>query len=61
MSDMEGSELALVTRVGSSERGQRTSFKIVCCNFCKGLFLKAANEEESVNTLYAQSNQKTVP
>ena len=37
MSDMEGK----VTRVGASERGQRTSFKIVCCNFCKGLFLKA--------------------
>ena len=38
MSDIEGK----VTRVGASERGQRTSFKIVCCNFCKGLFLKAA-------------------
>jgi len=37
MSDIEGK----VTRVGVSERGQRTSFKIVCCNFCKGLFLKA--------------------
>ena len=37
MSDIEGK----VTRVGASERGQRTSFKIVCCNFCKGLFLKA--------------------
>src|SRR6266536_3064173 len=67
MSDMEGK----VTRVGASERGQRTSLKIVCCNFCKGLFLKAgwrwvdrnyekkapgsAIEEELVNTLYAQS------
>ena len=74
MSDMEGK----VTRVGASERGQRRSFKIVCCNFCKGLFLTAgwrwvdrnygkekasrsAIEEESVNTLYAQSNQKVVP
>jgi hypothetical protein len=38
MSDIEGK----VTRAGASERGQRTSFKIVCCNFCKGLFLKAA-------------------
>jgi hypothetical protein len=38
MSDIEGK----VTRVGASERGQRRSFKIVCCNFCKGLFLKAA-------------------
>ncbi len=38
MSDIEGK----VTRVGASERGQRTSFKIVCCNFCKRLFLKAA-------------------
>ena len=70
MSDIEGK----ATRVGTSERGQRTSFKIVCCNFCKGLFLKArsrwvdrkeealspAIEEESVNTLYAQYNQKTV-
>src|SRR6266403_5233803 len=37
MSDIEGK----VTRVGASERGQRRSFKIVCCNFCKGLFLKA--------------------
>ena len=37
MSDVEGK----VTRVGASERGQRTSFKIGCCNFCKGLFLKA--------------------
>ena len=38
MSDIEGK----VTRVGSSEREQRTSFKIVCCNFCKELFLTAA-------------------
>jgi hypothetical protein len=38
MSDIEGK----VTRAGASERGQRRSFKIVCCNFCKGLFLKAA-------------------
>jgi len=38
MSDIEGK----VTRAGASERGQRTSFKIVCCNFCKGLFLEAA-------------------
>jgi MFS family permease len=38
MSDIEGK----VTRVGASERGQRTSFKIGCRNFCKGLFLKAA-------------------
>ena len=38
MSDIEGK----ATRVGASERGQRTSFKIVCCNFCKGLFLMAA-------------------
>ena len=37
MSDIEGK----ATRVGASERGQRTSFKIGCCNFCKGLFLKA--------------------
>ena len=37
MSDIEGK----VTRAGASERGQRTSFKIGCCNFCKGLFLKA--------------------
>src|SRR5437899_849677 len=37
MSDIEGK----VTRAGASERGQRRSFKIVCCNFCKGLFLKA--------------------
>ena len=36
MSDIEGK----VTRAGASERGQRTSFKIGCCNFCKGLFLK---------------------
>src|SRR5207249_11961509 len=74
MSDIEGK----VTRAGASERGQRRSFKIGCCNFCKGLFLKAgwrwvdrnygkekaslsAIEEESVNTLYAQSNQKAVP
>jgi hypothetical protein len=57
MSDIEGK----VRRVGASERGQRTSIKIVCCNFCKGLFLKAAIEEELVNTLYAESNQKTVP
>jgi hypothetical protein len=38
MSDIEGK----ATRAGASERGQRTSFKIVCCNFCKRLFLKAA-------------------
>ncbi|HEY5445851.1 MAG TPA: hypothetical protein VIJ87_15560, partial [Pyrinomonadaceae bacterium] len=38
MSDIEGK----MTRAGASERGQRTSFKIVCCNFCKGLFLEAA-------------------
>ena len=38
MSDIEGK----VTRVGASERGQRTSFKIVCWNFSKELFLKAA-------------------
>ena len=38
MSDIEGK----VTRAGASERGQRMSFKIGCCNFCKGLFLKAA-------------------
>ena len=37
MSDIEGE----VTRAGASERGQRTSFKIGCRNFCKGLFLKA--------------------
>jgi hypothetical protein len=37
MSDIEGK----VTRAGASERGHRTSFEIVCCNFCKGLFLKA--------------------
>ena len=37
MSDIEGK----VTRAGARERGQRTSFKIGCCNFCKGLFLKA--------------------
>ena len=37
MSDIEGK----VMRVGASERGQRTSFKIGCCNFCNGLFLKA--------------------
>src|SRR6266496_4465534 len=71
MSDVEGK----VTRVGASERGQRTSFKIVCCNFCKGLFLKAGwrwvdrNSRKRFVTcnrrriikLYAQSNQKTVP
>jgi hypothetical protein len=34
MSDIEGK----VTRAGASERGQRTSFKIGCCNFSKGLF-----------------------
>jgi hypothetical protein len=39
MSDIEGK----VTRVEASERGQRTSFKIGCCNFCKGLFLKAGS------------------
>jgi hypothetical protein len=39
MSDIEGK----VTRAGASERGQRTSFKIVCRNFCKGLFLKAGS------------------
>jgi hypothetical protein len=38
ISEIEGK----VTRAGASERGQRTSFKIGCCNFCKGLFLKAA-------------------
>jgi hypothetical protein len=27
--------------VAATECGQRRSFKIVCCNFCKGLFLKA--------------------
>jgi hypothetical protein len=37
MSDIEGK----VTRVGASERGQRMSFEIGCCNFCNGLFLKA--------------------
>jgi len=37
MSDIEGK----VTRAGASEGGQRTSFKIGCWNFCKGLFLKA--------------------
>ena len=37
VNDIEGK----VTRVGASERGQRTSFKIVCCNFSKRLFLKA--------------------
>src|SRR5882724_5848396 len=71
MSDIEGK----VTRAGASERGQRRSFKIVCCNFCKGLFLKAAwrcvdtnteirNQKSEVRhrtSLYAQSNQKTVP
>jgi hypothetical protein len=57
----------------SAGAGKRPSFKRGCCNFCKRLFLKAAwrwvdrirrshaIEEESVNTLYAQSNQKTVP
>jgi hypothetical protein len=38
MSDIEGK----VTGVGASERGQRSSFEIGCCNFWKGLFLKAA-------------------
>ena len=38
MSDLEGK----VARVGASERGQRKSFKIGCCNFYKGLFLMAA-------------------
>ena len=38
MSDIEGK----VTRVGASERGQRMSFKIVCCDFSNGLFLKVA-------------------
>jgi hypothetical protein len=47
-------------RVAATECGQRRSFKKHCCNFCKRLFLKAAIEEESANTLYAQSNQKTV-
>jgi hypothetical protein len=56
MSDIEGK----VTRVGASERGQRTSIKIVCCNFCKEVFLKPAIEQESVNTLYVQSTKKTV-
>ena len=37
-SEIEGK----AARVAARERGQRTSFKIVCCNFCKGLFLKAA-------------------
>jgi hypothetical protein len=37
MSDIEGKG----TRVGASERGQRTSFKIGCRNICKGPFLKA--------------------
>ena len=37
-SDIEGK----VTRVGASERGQRTSVKIVCCNFYNPLFLMAA-------------------
>jgi hypothetical protein len=31
-----------VTMVGASERGQRTSFKIGCCNFCEEPFLEAA-------------------
>ena len=31
-----------------------------CCNFCKPLFLKAAIEEKSPHSLYAQSNKKTV-
>src|SRR5205823_2446170 len=37
ISEIEGK----AARVAARERGKRTSFKIVCCNFCKGLFLKA--------------------
>src|SRR5437867_3888029 len=40
MSDIEGK----VTRAGASEGGQRRSCNIVCCNCCKGLFLKAGGE-----------------
>jgi len=36
MSDIEGK----VTRVGASERVQRTSFKIICRNFVNGYFLR---------------------
>jgi hypothetical protein len=36
------SDKGKVTRVGASERRERASFKIGCCNFCKRLFLKAA-------------------
>ena len=61
MSDIEGK----VTRVGASERGQRTSFKRVCCNFCKGLFLKAACRWVDTNTgkkkLYDLQSKKNQP
>jgi hypothetical protein len=58
MSDIEGK----ATRVGASERGQRTSFKIVCCNFCKGLFLKAAwrcvdRNQKKLYDLQSKKNQ----
>jgi hypothetical protein len=58
MSDIEGK----VTRAGASERGQRTSFKIVCCNFCKGLFLKAAwrgvdRNQKKLYDLQSKKNQ----
>ena len=58
MSDRQGK----VTRVGASERGQRTSFKIVCCNFCKGLFLKAAwrwvdRNQKKLYDLQSKKNQ----
>jgi hypothetical protein len=51
-----------VTKVGASERGQRTSFKIVCCNFCNGLFLKAAwpwvdRNQKKLYDLQSKKNQ----
>ena len=38
-SEIEGK----AARVAARERGQRTSFKIVCSNFCKRLFLQSKN------------------
>ena len=41
-SDIDGqTERSICAGAHESKRGQRTSFKIGCCNFCKGLFLKA--------------------
>jgi hypothetical protein len=58
MSDIEGK----ATRVGASERGQRTSFKIGCCNFYKRSFLKAAwrwvdRKQKKLYDLQSKKNQ----